>query len=110
MALGKMTKTIDIISTTPIKDSEGFATESDTVIATVKAYKEERRGSEKWANMAVFSEAGVLFRFRRIPGVVVKDLNIIVCDSGRYKIVDVQTEASHGMYVECLCAMTEGSC
>ncbi len=79
MSFGKMNAFIDIISTTPIKDAEGFATTGDIVLASVRAYKEERHGTEKWANMAAFSTATALFRFRKIPGLDVDATLYIVC-------------------------------
>ena len=58
---------VDIISDKPVKDSEGFTEKGDVILASVRAYKEDRHGSEKWANRAAFSQASALFRFRRIP-------------------------------------------
>jgi hypothetical protein len=104
-----MNSFIDIISTAPSKDSEGFAVKSDIVLASVRAHKEERRGTEKWANMAAFSEATALFRFRAIPGVTVSESLTIICECKRYCIIDAQYGRGHGMYIECLCAITEGS-
>jgi hypothetical protein len=110
MSLGKMNSFIDIVSTVPVtKDSEGFATKGETILASVRAYKEERRGTEKWANMTAFSEASVLFRFRNIPGVTVSESLTIICEGKRFRIIDTQYGRGHGMYVECLCSMLEGS-
>ena len=67
----KMNTFIDIVSTAPVKDAEGFVTTGDNILASVRAYKEDRHGSERWANMAAFAEASALFRFRKIPGVTV---------------------------------------
>ena len=47
MSFGKMTEFIDIVEKETIKDSEGFKTEKDKIIATVRAYREGRHGSEK---------------------------------------------------------------
>lgn len=44
MSFGKMNTFIDIISTVPVKDSEGFAVTGDTILASIRAYKEDRRG------------------------------------------------------------------
>lgn len=49
MSYGKMNCFIDILSTQPIKDSEGFVTTGDVVLASVRAYKENKHGSERWA-------------------------------------------------------------
>jgi hypothetical protein len=45
MSLGKMSAFIDIIETALRKDSEGFAVSSDVVLASVRAYKEEKEHS-----------------------------------------------------------------
>ena len=103
MSFGKMNTFIDIISTLPVKDSDGFSTKGDTILASVKAYKEERHGSEKWASRAAFSEATALFRFRRIPDLPMTTSFFIVCDTGRYNIVSIEDVKSRGMYVEILC-------
>ena len=55
MSFGKMRTFVDIISTNPVKDSEGFAEKGDVILASVRAYKEDRHGSETWANRAAFS-------------------------------------------------------
>lgn len=100
---------IDIITTAPFKDADGFVTTGDTVLASVRAYKEEKHGSERWANMAAFSEATALFRFRKIPDLTV-DTTLFISDAdGRYNIVNAEDVRGRGMYVECLCERIEGS-
>ena len=109
MSFGKMNSFVNIISNAPVKDADGFVTNGDTVLASVRAYKEDRNGSERWANMAVFSEASVLFRFRKIPGVEVSPALFIVCEEKRYRITSAEDVRGRGMYVECLCELVEGS-
>lgn len=102
MSFGKMNTFIDIISTVPIKDEEGFVTKRDNILASVRAYKEDRHGSERWTNMASFSTASSLFRFRKIPELKVTNEMIIVCEDGRYQILSAEDVRSRGMYVEVL--------
>jgi len=102
MSFGKMNTFIDIIEKTTIKDSDGFSTETDNILATVRAYREGRHGSEKWANRATFSEATDLFRFRFIPGITVTTSMVIVCDGGRFEITSVENVKGRGMYLEIL--------
>lgn len=102
MSFGKMNTFIDIIETRKIKDSEGFASTEDVVLASVRAYREGRHGSERWANLAAFSEATDLFRFRRIPGLTVTTEMMLVCDDGRFQITSVEDVKGRGMYVEVL--------
>lgn len=109
MSFGKMNTFIDIISTAPIKDSEGFATIGDNILASVRAYKEDRHGSEKWTNMTAFSSASSLFRFRKIPGLEVTTEMVITCPDGRYQILSVEDVRGRGMYVEVLAEKLEPS-
>lgn len=102
MSFGKMNTFIDIASLSQAKDAEGFAVTGDTILASVRAYKEDRRGNEKWANMAAFSEASALFRFRRIPGLTITAQMVIVCADGRYNILSVEDVRGRGMYLEVL--------
>lgn len=109
MSLGKMNSFIDIISTEPVKDSEGFVTTGDHIVASIRAYKEYRHGNERWANMAAFSEATALFRFRKIPGIEITTSLFIICDSERYRIVSAEDVKGRGMYIEVLAEKQEGT-
>lgn len=107
MSFGKMNTFIDIISTEPIKDKDGFVAIGDNILASVCAYKEDRHGSERWANRASFSSATSLFRFRKISGLRVTNEMVIVCDDGRYQILSVDDVRNRGMYVEVLAEKIE---
>jgi hypothetical protein len=100
MSLGRMTTPITILRTVQGTDTAGFAAPRDVVLASVRAYKEERHGSVRWANRAAFSEATALFRFRAIPNIDIIPLYIIVCGLKRYEVLSA--EVIRGMYVECL--------
>jgi head-tail adaptor len=104
-----MREFIELISTTSVKDSEGFTTDTDTVLANLRAYKEEHHGTKTWANRAAFSTATALFRFRRIPDLTVEPSMVIVCGGDRYRILSVEDVKGRGMYWECLCEKTEPS-
>ncbi len=93
---------IDIVETKTVKDQEGFSEKKDVVLASVRAYREGRHGSEKWANMAVFSEATDLFRFRAIPDVLVTTAMRILCDGHIFEITSVEDVKGRKMYVEAL--------
>lgn len=109
MSFGKMNTFIDIISTVPVKDAEGFAKKSDNILASLRAYKEDRHGSERWTNMASFSTATSLFRFRKISGLKVTTEMVIVCEDGRYQILSVEDVRGRGMYIEVLAEKLESS-
>lgn len=102
MSYGKMNCFIEIISTVPSKDDEGFVSMGDTILANVRAYKEERHGSEQWTNRAAFSNASALFRFRMIPGLKIDTKLVIVCEGERYQILSAEDVKGRGMYVEAL--------
>jgi hypothetical protein len=109
MSFGKMNTFIDIISTAPTKDAEGFATTGDTILASIRTYKEDRHGSEKWTNMATFSTASSLFRFRKIPGLTIKAEMLITCTDGRYRILSAEDVRGRGIYTEVLAERLEPS-
>lgn len=102
MSYGKMNIFIDIISPVPVKDAEGFVTKGESILASVRAYKEDRHGNERWANMAAFSEATALFRFRSIPGFSITTEMIIACLGERYEITSVEDVRNRKLYTEVL--------
>jgi hypothetical protein len=102
MSFGKMNGFADIVITKRIKDSEGFSTTADEILASVRVYREGRHGSERWANLAAFSEATDLFCFRCIPGLTVTTDHILVCEDGRFEITSVEDVKGRGMYTEVL--------
>ena len=102
MSFGKMNTFIELTQMQNIKDSEGFSVQAEVIIASVRAYREGRHGTEKWANRAVFSEATDLFRFRRIPDIAVTTAMVIVCEDGRFEITSVEDVKGRGMYIEVL--------
>ena len=109
MSYGKMNGFADIIRITKTKDAEGFVQSHDEIIASVRVYREGRHGSERWANLAAFSVATDLFRFRKIPNITITTADIIVCDGGRFEITSVEDVKGRGMYVEVLAKEVEPS-
>lgn len=102
MSFGKMNTQIQITQKQITLDDEGFQTESDVVITDVRAYREGRHGSEKWANRAAFSEATDLFRFRTIPGVKISTDMRLLCGDSVFEITSVEDVKGRGMYIEVL--------
>ena len=102
MSFGKMNGFADIVVTKRIKDSEGFSTTVDEVLASVRVYREGRHGNQRWANLAAFSEATDLFRFRCIPGIGITTDHTIICDDERFEITSVEDVKGRGMYTEVL--------
>ena len=102
MSFGKMNGFADIVKTRQVKDSEGFIQSENEVLASVRVYREGRHGSQRWANLAAFSEATDLFCFRCIPGLTVTTDQFLICDDCRYDIVSVEDVKGRGMYIELL--------
>ena len=109
MSFGKMNSFADIVKTKQVKDSEGFTHFEDEVLASVRVYREGRHGSQRWSNLAAFSEATDLFRFRCIPGLTVTTDHILVTENGRYDIVSVENVKGRGMYIEVLAKRSEST-
>ena len=107
MSFGKMNGFADIVKTRQVKDSEGFTHTEDEVLASIRVYREGRHGSERWANLAAFSEATDLFRFRRIPGLTVTTDHVLITEGDRYDIVSVENVKGRGMYIEVLAKRSE---
>ncbi len=102
MGLGKMTDFIELVATDRVKDADGFTVDTARVIATLRAYFEQRHGNRTWANRAAFSTATALFRCRKYPGLTIDTSMFIVCNHGRYKILSVEDVKGRGMYFEIL--------
>ena len=107
-----MSTPINIISTDPVKDAEGFVTKGDNIIASVKAYKEVRNTTAKWERIignAAFSSVTAMFRFRKIPGLTVTTSHFISEGDGRYNIINAEDVRGRGMYIEVLAEKLEGT-
>ena len=102
MSFGKMNTFAEITEIRNVKDSEGFSSKRETVLAFIRVYREGRHGSERWANLAAFSEATDLFQFRAIPDVTVTTCQHILCDGERFDIISVENVGGRGMYIEVL--------
>lgn len=102
MAVSKMNKKIQIIKLVNSTDEEGFSKEIEELVVKVRAYQEGRHGSEKWSNLASFSEATDLFTFRKIPNIKIDESMYVVLDSVRYDILSVEGIHGRGMYIEVL--------
>ena len=109
MSYGMMNGFADIIEGRHVKDSEGVSSTVDEVLASVRIYREGRHGSQRWANLAAFSEATDLFRFRCIPDLTVTTDHVIVCGGDRYDIVSVEDVKGRRMYVEVLAKRSEAT-
>lgn len=109
MGVGKMRWIVDIVKKTRLTDADGFVVDGDGVLATVHAYREQRYASERWANLATFSEANALFRLRTIPDVCLDTTMHIVCDGRKYEILRIEDYKGRGMYYEVLAREVEPS-
>ena len=102
MSFGKMSTFLNILEKKITTDAEGFKSEREVVLASVRAYREGRHGGEKWANRAAFTDATDLFRFRVIPGITVTTDLRLLCDGHTFEIISVENVKGRGMYLEVL--------
>lgn len=109
MSLGKMNVQIEIFKVDSTKDAEGFVAKDEQLLTSMRAYKENRHGSEAWKNRASFSEATSLFRFRKPRGLELTTDLILRCNCERYNILSVEDIKERGMYVEVLAENISGS-
>ena len=109
MSFGKMNRTAYIADLQPVRDSEGFTSREENVLASIRVYREGRHGSEKWSNLASFSEATDLFRLRAIPGITITTEQYLICDGERFDIISVEDVKGRGMYIEILAKKAEAS-
>ncbi len=100
MSFGKMNTFVDLIEKQKVKDSDGFVTESDVIIASFRTYYEPKHGSEKWVNRTQLFEATALFQFRSISGIKVNTDMVLTCEHGRFEITSVEDVKGKGMYIE----------
>ena len=87
MGLGLMNKPAKICEKTFVADSEGFSSQRVAVLANIRVFVEGRHGSERWANLAAFSEATELFRFRKIPNLNIPTKQYIIFNDEEYERV-----------------------
>lgn len=109
MSFGKMNTPVEIMKRVIETDDEGFKNERLKTVASVRAYREGRHGSERWANMATFSVATDLFRLRSIPHIEVTTDMLILCDGKRFEITSVENVKGRGMYLEILAKEVDAS-
>lgn len=102
MGLGLMNKPAKLCEKTFVTDSEGFSAQRVAILADIRVFVEGRHGSERWANLAAFSEATELFRFRKIPNVKVTTKQYIIFEDEEYDILSVEDVKGRNMYIEVL--------
>ena len=109
MSVGLMNKRAKLIRATSIIDSEGFTSHVVETIAEIRVYVEGRHGSEQWANLAAFSEATDLFRFRKIPKIKVTTELFLEYNDETYNILSVENVKGKDMYIEVLAKRVEST-
>ena len=100
---------IEVIKVTHTKDNDAFSIDQEEIIASVRANREGRHGSLKWANRASFSEATEQYIFRKVPDIEIKTDMIIVDGNDRFVITSVEDVKGRGMYIEVLCKEVKAS-
>ena len=90
---------IDIIERRVDKDAEGFGSETDVILASIRAAKSYASMAEKSTNDATFAVQTATFKFRRIPSLPIHPDMFIVDAAGRYNITAVDEMSGRGMYL-----------
>lgn len=104
-----MNKKAQLCEEISVIDSEGFNKKTVAVLAEMRVFVEGRHGSERWANLAAFSEATELFRFRRLSNIEITTKQYIIFNCKRYDILSVENVKGRGMYLEVLAKKAEAS-
>ena len=102
MSYGKMNGFAVIKSVYKDKDEEGFAEDTELIIATVRCYREGRHGSKRWLNLSAFTDATDLFRFRVLPDITIPTVYVIDYVGERFKIISAENVKGRGMYIDVL--------
>ena len=100
MSIGDLNTPIQILRLRFGRDRDGFPTESDELIACVRARAETRNATERWSNRAVLREASAIFTFRHIPHIDLTTDMVIVCGANRYNIVSVENVRNRNLYTQ----------
>ena len=109
MGLGLMNKPAELCIEEDSIDAEGFNCKRVACVARLRVFVEGRHGSQMWANLAAFTEATEMFRFRTIPGVEVTTKHYIIFKNNRYDILSVENVKGWNMYTEVLAKRVEAS-
>lgn len=100
MSIGQMNRRAEIRRITTYQDDDGFKVKRDELVAKVRCYREGRHGSYRWANLAAFSDATEMFRWRCVPGVEFDESQYILCEGQKYTITSIENVRGRGMYIE----------
>mgnify|MGYP000862602412 CR=1 FL=1 len=92
---------IDIIERRVDKDAEGFGSEIDVILASIRAEKSYSLGDQRETteNDATFAVQTATFKLRRIPSLPIHPDMFIVDAAGRYNITAVDEMSGRGMYL-----------
>ena len=100
MSFGKMSVFITLLKKVVGKDADGFSEITYGEPIRIRAYKEDKNGSRKWANFAEVSAATSMFQFRFIPGVEITKEYVICYKEETYQIVSVENVRGRNRYVQ----------
>lgn len=102
MSFGKMNTYINFFQKLEGTDEEGFKSETEVWLKSIRAYREGRHASARWANRATFTDATDLFRFRAVPDFRPTTDMFIEYKSQRFEITSIEDVKGRGMYIEIL--------
>ncbi len=100
MSISEIKTPIQILSVKWGKDEDGFRTAEETIVACVRAKKEDKNVTEKWQNRTTLQSANAIFTFRSIPGIEITSDMVILCGDKRYNILSVENVRQRNMYMQ----------
>ena len=100
MSISDLNTPIQILRLRFGRDRDGFQTESEEIIACVRARAETKNATEKWSNRTVLREASAIFTFRWIPHIDITTDMVIVCGADRYNILSVENVRGRNLYTQ----------
>lgn len=109
MSFGKMNTYINFFEKLEGTDEEGFKDEIEVWLKSIRAYREGRHASARWANRAAFTDATDLFRFRKQPDFRPRTDMFIEYKGERFEILSIENIKGRGMYIEILARQVKPS-
>ena len=88
---------------------EGFATTVEEVLASIRVYREGRHGSQRWANLAAFSEATDLFQIQKPADFELSRAYLLESGGERFEILDIERIKGHDLYLQIIAKCITGA-
>jgi len=98
----KLNHFIELFRVEQETDPDGFPVERDVFLASVRAYREDRYGSETWKNRSLFRQQRRFLESGEFPASHSIPRCVVVTEDGRHNILSVEDIRRKGLYWEIL--------